>query len=58
MLPCYHFCVCQECALTCVQCKACNVFVGGFFMIKIPIDKLNVVEHGRWATTTNQVPET
>ncbi|AIS92109.1 inhibitor of apoptosis 5 [Erinnyis ello granulovirus] len=48
LLPCYHFCVCQECALTCVQCKACNVFVGGFFMVKIPTTKLNVVEYGQF----------
>lgn len=57
MLPCYHLCVCQECALTCVQCKACNVFVGGFFMVKIPTDKLNVVEYGQWVETS-QVPKT
>ncbi|ABC61229.1 IAP-5 [Choristoneura occidentalis granulovirus] len=48
MLPCYHFCMCQECAITCTQCKACNVFTGGFFAVKIPIDKLNLIEHERF----------
>lgn len=47
MLPCYHLSTCKECALTCTQCNVCNVFTGGFFIIKIPIDALNLVEHDR-----------
>nr|AGS18854.1 IAP-5 [Pieris rapae granulovirus] len=47
LLPCFHFCLCQECALTCINCKACNVFTGGFFAVKIPKEKFNVTEHGR-----------
>ncbi|UXX41910.1 iap-5 [Psilogramma increta granulovirus] len=58
MLPCYHLCMCQECALTCVQCKACNVFVGGFFIIKIPTEKLNVVEYGQWVLPTTDTTTT
>nr|QDW81176.1 iap-5 [Cydia pomonella granulovirus] len=47
MLPCHHYCVCQKCALTVTQCVACNVFTGGFFAVKIPYNKLNLVEHER-----------
>ncbi|AKN80754.1 inhibitor of apoptosis 5 [Diatraea saccharalis granulovirus] len=34
LLPCYHFCVCQECALLCTTCVFCNVFTGGFLLSK------------------------
>ncbi|AAP85736.1 iap-5 [Adoxophyes orana granulovirus] len=44
-LPCYHMCTCQQCALTITQCVACNVFVGGFFRIKLPLDKFNLIEN-------------
>nr|AUF82008.1 iap-5 [Cryptophlebia leucotreta granulovirus] len=45
LLPCYHFCLCQECAITSSECVACNVYTGGFFLVKIPFNKLNLVEH-------------
>nr|UYX49734.1 IAP-5 [Darna trima granulovirus] len=45
LLPCFHLCVCRECAITCTMCNACNVFTGGFFAVKIPTSILNVVEH-------------
>lgn len=47
MWPCCHFCVCQQCALTSVECVTCNVFAGGFFAVKIPTDFLNVVDNDR-----------
>ncbi|QOD40068.1 iap-5 [Matsumuraeses phaseoli granulovirus] len=47
LLPCFHYCMCQECALTCTKCDACNVFTGGFFAVKVPVNKLNTIEHER-----------
>ncbi|AGQ20359.1 iap [Clostera anastomosis granulovirus A] len=44
LVPCFHFCVCQQCALTCTECAACDVYTGGFFVVNIPTDKLNLVE--------------
>nr|WPN08735.1 iap-5 [Cnaphalocrocis medinalis granulovirus] len=51
LLPCFHLCACHECALTMTQCEACDVFVGGFFVVNFPINKFNLIEHEQLSIT-------
>ncbi|APO13985.1 IAP-5 [Plodia interpunctella granulovirus] len=46
LVPCFHFAACSECAVVCTACPACHAFTGGFFVVKIPAETLNLVEYG------------
>lgn len=40
LVPCFHLCACQDCAVASVRCVSCDLFCGGFFAVKIPQDTL------------------
>ncbi|AAM70306.1 inhibitor of apoptosis 5 [Phthorimaea operculella granulovirus] len=48
LVPCFHLCICKECAFTCTQCVACDMFCGSFFVIHVPFDKLALVENSEY----------
>nr|AMQ36059.1 PxGV-Torf96 protein [Plutella xylostella granulovirus] len=44
-LPCFHFCLCVDCCLACVECPACHVHTTGVFRVNVPHKNLNVINH-------------
>jgi len=44
LLPCYHFCLCAQCAPVALECPACHVSCTGVFVVKIPKRQLDVID--------------
>lgn len=44
LLPCYHLCVCSECAVSTVECPVCELYVSGTVKVNIPVRHLSTYQ--------------